>query len=100
MASTKSRVHTSSGCPAITVVKKEPAIALNATKWQGRWNVKKLVYEVSFVIDEDEVLETTQWVMGVMAKRKLLSAGYRVAEEVEVKAAEVLKGLWEELSDT
>jgi hypothetical protein len=55
--------------------------------------MKKLVYELRFVIDEDEVLETTQWIMGIMAKRKLLSAGYRVAKEVEVKAAEQLEQL-------
>jgi hypothetical protein len=36
--------------------------------------MKKLVYELRFVIDEDEVLETTQWIMGIMAKRKLLSS--------------------------
>lgn len=57
--------------------------------------MKKLVYEVSFIIDEDELLGTTKWVSNLDGMM-ILNAGYRVAKPHEVRAAEVLCGMREE----
>lgn len=59
--------------------------------------MKKVVYEVSFIIDEDEIDGTTKWLANYTEGMTILYAGYRPAKPIEVEAAEVINSLRENL---
>ena len=58
--------------------------------------MNKVVFEVGFIIDEDEVIGATKWLCNYTEGMPILYASYREAKPEEVEVAEVIAGLRDE----